>query len=141
MTTVERSVTRGAPLPTSALIATAVGDTAAASNRPYHSELPTNRAVLLLACDGLWDVFSNAEAIAETNILLEEGDSMEVISGKLLDASLAKGSKDNVTAVVVDLRGSKEAGAAPPPASAASLPVKYGRYGYPKQDFGFQGGR
>ena len=95
--------------------------------------------MLLLACDGLWDVFSNAEAIELTNAFLEEGEGLDAISGKMIDAALTKGSKDNISAVIVDLRGTKEVGSLPPAASAASLPVKYGRYAYPKQDFGFQG--
>jgi hypothetical protein len=43
--------------------------------------------------------------------------------------------QDNVTSVVIDLRGTKEVGYAPPAAIAASLPVKYGRYSYPTKDF------
>lgn len=82
--------------------------------------------VLLLACDGLWDVNSNAEAIAELNghLAEEQEDGLQTVAGKMLDSSLNKGSKDNISAVVVDLRNSTVVD------MDKSVPAKYGRFGY-----------
>eukprot|EP00286_Rhodomonas_abbreviata_P017842 CAMPEP_0181324710 /NCGR_PEP_ID=MMETSP1101-20121128/20513_1 /TAXON_ID=46948 /ORGANISM="Rhodomonas abbreviata, Strain Caron Lab Isolate" /LENGTH=333 /DNA_ID=CAMNT_0023432921 /DNA_START=141 /DNA_END=1138 /DNA_ORIENTATION=+ len=62
--------------------------------------------VLLLACDGLWDVMSNPEAIAELRALFDSGETvMSKIAEEMLDVSLNKGSRDNISAMVVKLPG------------------------------------
>ena len=64
--------------------------------------------VLLLACDGLWDVFSNSEAIDAVKEIFESGETDPVKTAEeMVDLSLNKGSKDNVSAVVVNLPGAK----------------------------------
>lgn len=64
--------------------------------------------VLLLACDGLWDVMSSEEAVNTVRRLFEAGESaMHKIAEEMLDLSLDKGSKDNISAVVVKLPGAK----------------------------------
>jgi protein phosphatase PTC1 len=59
--------------------------------------------MLILACDGVWDVFSDQEAadLLMTRYLEEGpfGDASEY----LVNAAIEKGSADNVTAVVVFL--------------------------------------
>ncbi|GIL81560.1 hypothetical protein Vretimale_738 [Volvox reticuliferus] len=68
--------------------------------------------LLIMASDGLWDVFTNEEARA---LALEKfrGEFQRTSSSKmavkkaassLAKAALAKGSRDNVTVVVVDMR-------------------------------------
>jgi serine/threonine protein phosphatase PrpC len=50
--------------------------------------------LLLLACDGLWDVMSSAEAVGQMRALLEAGEtSMVKIAEEMLDISLNKGSQ------------------------------------------------
>lgn len=72
-----------------------------------HERDPTDD-VLLLACDGLWDVLSSEEAINTVRELYESGeDSVLKIAEEMLDISLDKGSKDNISAVVVKLAGAK----------------------------------
>ena len=65
-------------------------------------------AGLLLACDGVFDVFTPAEAAA---VCLAEPDVARAAEA-LCDAALAAGSRDNVSAVVVrglgQLRGADE---------------------------------
>jgi protein phosphatase 1B len=62
--------------------------------------------VLLLACDGLWDVMSNDEAVALLREVFESGeDSVPRVAEEMLDVSLDKGSKDNISAMVVLLPG------------------------------------
>jgi protein phosphatase 1B len=83
--------------------------------------------VLLLACDGLWDVMSNAEAISELNGYLTEGGAdapLDVVASRMLDSSLQKGSKDNISAVIVDLRNTTVVD------MEKTMPAKYGRFGY-----------
>ena len=60
--------------------------------------------MLIVACDGLWDVFSNEEAINDVRDIFAEGESdVTLVAEEMLDQSLMKGSKDNVTAIVVKL--------------------------------------
>ena len=64
--------------------------------------------VLLLACDGLWDVMTTSEAVSVVRELFESGEaSVERMTEELLDLSLLKGSKDNISALLVKLPGAK----------------------------------
>jgi serine/threonine protein phosphatase PrpC len=48
--------------------------------------------LLLLACDGLWDVMTTAEAVAQVRELYESGEtSITKIAEEMLDVSLNKG--------------------------------------------------
>ncbi|GFR40546.1 hypothetical protein Agub_g1119 [Astrephomene gubernaculifera] len=77
---------------------------------------------LLLASDGLWDVMANQEA---TNLCIrcikrarEKGASrnaaVRIAASVLTKAAIDRGSKDNVTVLIIDLR-SERPGAAPGP--------------------------
>lgn len=57
----------------------------------------------VIACDGIWDVMSSEEVSKFVNWRLETGQTPVEISAALLHACLAAGSKDNMTAIVVDL--------------------------------------
>ena len=59
---------------------------------------------LILASDGLWDTMSNQECC---DIVCRYANrmSLSAIAGILTTTSIRKGSMDNVTALVVDLRG------------------------------------
>jgi len=62
--------------------------------------------VLLLACDGLWDVMSNEEAIMNIReVFGSREQSMGLLAEEMLDLSLDKGSKDNISAMLVRLPG------------------------------------
>ena len=66
--------------------------------------------LLILACDGVWDVMSNNEAIGylENVILKDEKDaSSETMADSLVRIALTAGSTDNISAVVVKLNGGK----------------------------------
>jgi protein phosphatase 1B len=59
---------------------------------------------LLLCCDGIWDVMSNADAGAFVKEKIEgkyKGEPISKVSERLLDKCLEKGSRDNMSAVVV----------------------------------------
>jgi len=63
---------------------------------------------ILVACDGIWDVMTNNEAVQMVHQMLHEGEkSMGLICEESLDLCLAKGSKDNMTMLVVKLPGLK----------------------------------
>ena len=56
-----------------------------------HERLPSDD-LLLLACDGLWDVMTTSEAVAQVRDLYESGEtSIERIAEEMLDISLNKG--------------------------------------------------
>jgi len=62
--------------------------------------------VLLLACDGLWDVMSNEEAVQKLQELYsQQPTSMKAISEAMVTAALDLGSKDNISAIVARLPG------------------------------------
>ena len=57
---------------------------------------------LVLACDGVWDVMSNAEVAAFVLAKVAEGcDDPEAIAAALIDEGLRRNSRDNMSAVVV----------------------------------------
>ncbi len=58
--------------------------------------------VLLLACDGVWDVCDNEEAGAILKAMAGDGEgSLALVAEELLDQCLLRYSKDNISAVVV----------------------------------------
>mmetsp|Transcript_17482 Transcript_17482/g.26463 ORF Transcript_17482/g.26463 Transcript_17482/m.26463 type:complete len:445 (-) Transcript_17482:480-1814(-) len=58
--------------------------------------------ILILACDGIWDVMSNESCLDLTQTLMKEGESkMCLIAEEILDHCLKKGSRDNMTITVV----------------------------------------
>lgn len=64
--------------------------------------------LLILACDGLWDVMSNEDACAEIRKLFSAGErDMVLIAEEMLDLSLFKGTRDNVSAVILRLSGAR----------------------------------
>jgi serine/threonine protein phosphatase PrpC len=64
--------------------------------------------MIIIACDGLWDVFSNEEAIHEVRQMIwDEGETdITLVAEEMLDLSLEKGSKDNVSAIIIKLSSS-----------------------------------
>jgi serine/threonine protein phosphatase PrpC len=59
--------------------------------------------VLVVACDGLWDVMECRDAIRFVRARLARGISLEQVGSELVRVALARGSMDNVTVVVVQL--------------------------------------
>lgn len=58
--------------------------------------------MLLLACDGVWDVCDNEEAGVILRSIVGEGEkSLALTAEELLDQCLLRYSKDNISAVVV----------------------------------------
>ena len=56
-----------------------------------HERQPTDD-LLLLACDGLWDVMTSSEAVAQVRELFQTGETeVYKIAEEMLDISLKKG--------------------------------------------------
>lgn len=64
--------------------------------------------VLILACDGLWDVYSSEDGVEAVRRLFAAGETnMMLVAEEMLDSSMALGSRDNISAIVVKLEGAK----------------------------------
>jgi len=66
----------------------------------YEFELTEEDELVVLASDGLWDVMSNQEVV---DIALSY-DDLGLACDALVEAAMAKGSNDNVSAVIVNTR-------------------------------------
>jgi len=65
-----------------------------------------NEEMIILACDGLWDVFSNDDAINRVRDIWSEGENnIEKVAEEMIDLAMFKGSEDNISAIVVKLKG------------------------------------
>ena len=67
---------------------------------------------VLVACDGLWDVLSDAEAAMLIRSQIEGGADLKAAARALTAEALNRGSLDNVTALIIALRPTAGAGAA-----------------------------
>jgi serine/threonine protein phosphatase PrpC len=65
------------------------------------TELTSQDKFLLLACDGVWDVFTHAEAVDFILEKLEETQDPQALTDALVHEALARRSLDNVTACIV----------------------------------------
>lgn len=65
------------------------------------ASLHATPTVLVLACDGLWDVLSNDDVAALVSEKLRAGDAPPQVAQQLVQTALAKGSTDNVSATVL----------------------------------------
>jgi len=68
---------------------------------PYVTEtlISTEDTQLILACDGLWDVCGDQEAVD----CIKGDTDAAIASEKLVNLAIGKGSKDNVSVMVVIL--------------------------------------
>ena len=61
---------------------------------------------ILLACDGVWDVLSNEDAVAYARSIFAAGESnIVLVAEEIVDHALDKGSRDNISAVIATLPG------------------------------------
>uniref|UniRef100_A0AAY4D603 Protein phosphatase 1B n=1 Tax=Denticeps clupeoides TaxID=299321 RepID=A0AAY4D603_9TELE len=58
---------------------------------------------VLLACDGIWDVMSNEELCEFVSARLEVSEDLERVCNDVVDTCLHKGSRDNMSVVLVCL--------------------------------------
>ena len=69
--------------------------------------LTTQDEFIVLACDGLWDVFSSQNAIDFTRIALRGHNDQEIAARELCNEALRRDSADNVSVIVVCLSRDK----------------------------------
>ena len=94
--------------------------------KPYVSAEPDVSAMaleasdefLILASDGVFDVFDNDQVVR----IVRSADSPQEAAHLLTSSAFHAGSLDNVTAVVVTLKGYKPRGGAPPAAASPAEP-------------------
>lgn len=60
---------------------------------------------LVLACDGVWDVMSNYDLCQYIHSRLQVTDDLEAIASQVIDTCLYKGSRDNMSIVLVVFDG------------------------------------
>ncbi|CAH0385919.1 unnamed protein product [Bemisia tabaci] len=63
---------------------------------------------LVLACDGVWDVMSNEDLCSYINSRLLLTEDLELICNKVIDTCLYKGSRDNMSIVLVTFPGAQK---------------------------------
>jgi len=69
---------------------------------------PGSDEMIILACDGIWDVLSNQECAKTVQELLDEGETrVDLVCEEVLDICLEKDSKDNMTFCMVALPACK----------------------------------
>ena len=56
---------------------------------------------VVLACDGIWDVMSNEEVVEFISSRMKITDNLEIIGNEVVDACLGKGSKDNLSILII----------------------------------------
>lgn len=56
---------------------------------------------LILACDGIWDVMDNQDICELVRYKLKVEPSLEKVCSSILDACLTKGSRDNMSIIIV----------------------------------------
>jgi len=72
----------------------------------FVARTPDADAFLVLACDGVWDVMSNAEVGEFLLDRFRAGvEALDELAGALIDECLARGSRDNMSAVIVMFPG------------------------------------
>lgn len=59
--------------------------------------------LLLLACDGVFDVMTNAEAVSFAQLCIEDDMGPELAAGELVDLAFRLRSFDNISAVLLPL--------------------------------------
>uniref|UniRef100_K3WKP7 PPM-type phosphatase domain-containing protein n=1 Tax=Globisporangium ultimum (strain ATCC 200006 / CBS 805.95 / DAOM BR144) TaxID=431595 RepID=K3WKP7_GLOUD len=63
---------------------------------------------LVIACDGIWDVMTNDGICEFVRNLMKSGEkNLGLIAEEILDDCLAQGSRDNMSAIVVQFPGAK----------------------------------
>eukprot|EP00563_Minutocellus_polymorphus_P014667 CAMPEP_0181053100 /NCGR_PEP_ID=MMETSP1070-20121207/17932_1 /TAXON_ID=265543 /ORGANISM="Minutocellus polymorphus, Strain NH13" /LENGTH=493 /DNA_ID=CAMNT_0023132215 /DNA_START=30 /DNA_END=1511 /DNA_ORIENTATION=- len=69
---------------------------------------PGSDEMIILACDGIWDVLSNQECAKTVQGLLDEGETnVDMVCEEVLDICLEKDSRDNMTFCMIALPACK----------------------------------
>jgi len=63
--------------------------------------LPDQDEFLVLACDGVWDVMSNEDICNFVSARLKITDNLETVANEVIDTCLYKGSRDNMSIIII----------------------------------------
>lgn len=63
--------------------------------------IPEQDEFLVLACDGVWDVMTNQEICDFISSRLRVTDNLETICNEVIDTCLYKGSRDNMSIIII----------------------------------------
>ncbi|XP_076902499.1 putative protein phosphatase 2C 47 [Bidens hawaiensis] len=80
--------------------------------------LTDNDEFMIIACDGIWDVMSNQEAVGIVRCQLRLHNDPQRCANELINRALRLDATDNLTAIVVCF-------SSPSPAPAASAPTRF----------------
>lgn len=80
------------------------GDLIVSTPEVTHTTLTASDDFVILACDGLWDVMSNQDAVDLVSGEYLRASSAEKIARVLVKEALRLGSQDNVSVIVVFLK-------------------------------------
>ncbi|XP_058234724.1 protein phosphatase, Mg2+/Mn2+ dependent, 1Ab isoform X2 [Hemibagrus wyckioides] len=71
----------------------------------YEIERSDEDEFVVLACDGIWDVMTNEELCDYVRSRLEVTEDLETVCNEIVDTCLYKGSRDNMSVVLVCFPG------------------------------------
>ena len=74
--------------------------------------VPRGDHLLIIGCDGLWDVTTYDQAVERVRTELSAGTSLKKCCELLVADALKKGSKDNITVMITTLKCAEEKGGA-----------------------------
>jgi len=63
--------------------------------------LPDQDEFLVLACDGVWDVMTNEDICNFVSARLKITDNLETVANEVIDTCLYKGSRDNMSIIII----------------------------------------
>jgi protein phosphatase 1L len=95
------------------------------------TRLTTQDAFLILASDGVWDVMNNQNAVdVVQHQLQKKPHDFQMAAQVLVQDAIDKGSKDHVSAIVVDLKAKKNEQENQTPESKGFLDYLYSFFGF-----------
>lgn len=69
-----------------------------------HEKITPDDEFLIIACDGLWDVCTNQEAVDAVYAVLKINNDYQEAANLLVKQALARGSTDNITVLVISIQ-------------------------------------
>jgi len=105
----EQAKIKRGPRPIQPAIARTFGDASLKLPKPILISAPEIRrvtiksddALVLLGCDGIWDVLSNQQAVDSAFKSIDAGDEPKAIAGSVVKLAYARGSTDNISVVAI----------------------------------------
>jgi serine/threonine protein phosphatase PrpC len=110
----EQAKIKQGPRPLQLAIARSFGDASLKAPRPLLISAPEIRRVsvkpddklVLLGCDGIWDVLSNQVAVDTALTAVDTGADARAVAGSVVNMAYQTGSTDNISVVAILLHSS-----------------------------------